>query len=207
MFFAMVLDCCHSGGMHRDGAAKARGITPPDDIRHRELKWDLKTRMWVARDFKRLGEGFTNDTQANLHYFGRNGATRRIGRASMLRGMTSNEYTRAKRTAPGGIVGPYLPLIIQACDEQQFSYEYRHGASSYGAFTYALAQILRDEKRISFKGLVEKTSERLKDLQYAQDPQILGPEIVMGADVPWMQSTGVKRASPKNKATGTKRRN
>jgi hypothetical protein len=34
-------------------------------------------------------------------------------------------------------VGPYLPLIIEACQEKEFSYEYRDGATSYGAFTYA----------------------------------------------------------------------
>ena len=35
--------------------------------------------------------------------------------------------------------GPYLPLIIEACGEDEFSYEYRHGATSHGAFTFSLA--------------------------------------------------------------------
>jgi|CXWL01.1.fsa_nt_gi hypothetical protein len=202
MHFAMVLDCCHSGGMHRDGAAKARGITPPDDIRHRELKWDLKTRMWVSRDFDRR-EGFTTNKSVNAKYFGENGATLRLGRAAMLRGLTSAEYQRVKRAENKSIVGPYLPLIIQACDELQYSYEYRHGSTSYGAFTYSLAQIVRQEKRLSFKALVEKTSAQLEDLQYQQNPQILGPEAVMGADVPWMQasSPAPRRAKAARKAS------
>jgi hypothetical protein len=41
----MIFDCCHSGGIHRDGGMRPRGLTPPDDIRHRELKWDRKTGM------------------------------------------------------------------------------------------------------------------------------------------------------------------
>src|SRR5678815_3221578 len=31
--FLTIFDCCHSGGMTRDGAARVRGLTPPDDIR------------------------------------------------------------------------------------------------------------------------------------------------------------------------------
>jgi hypothetical protein len=200
MHFAMVLDCCHSGGMHRDGAAKARGITPPDDIRHRELKWDLKTRMWVRRDFDRLGKNFSANKSVKAQFFGENGDTMRLGRAAMLRGLTSAEYQRVKRTEKKSIVGPFLPLIIQACSEQQYSYEYRHGSTSYGAFTYSLAQILRDEKRLSFKALVAKTGAQLAELQYPQSPQILGPEIVMGADVPWMQAPAQRRTKAVRKA-------
>ncbi len=206
MQFAMVLDCCHSGGMHRDGAAKARGITPPDDIRHRELKWDLKTRMWVARDFERLGEGFTANKSTRAKYFGENGATLRLGRAAMLRGLSSAEYQRVKRDEKRSIVGPYLPLIIQACDEHQYSYEYRHGSTSYGAFTYSLAHILRNQKQLSFEALVEKTGAHLKDLQYPQDPQILGPETVVAAKVPWMKDNATPPKRAKAKAAPRKRR-
>src|SRR5262249_26085584 len=35
--------------------------------------------------------------------------------------------------------GPYLPIIYEACKEQELAYEYRHGVTSYGAFTYSLS--------------------------------------------------------------------
>lgn len=49
--FVAMFDCCHSGGLTRDGGPRIRGLTPPDDIRHRALRWVAKAQMWVARDF------------------------------------------------------------------------------------------------------------------------------------------------------------
>lgn len=179
----MIFDCCHSGGIHRHGGAKAKGLAPPDDIRHRELKWDRKTSMWVQRDFKRVAPAFTATKEAGVAYFGRDGTTERIGRGSMLRGLTKAEY--AKRKAAKHTTGPYLPLIIEACGEGQLSFEYRHGAASFGAFTYCLAKLLREQKSISFEALVERTRVELADLQYDQTPQILGPTHIMKSKVPW----------------------
>ena len=51
--FVAIFDCCHSGGMTRDGSYKARGITPPDDIRHRMLKWNPDEQMWEERDWNK----------------------------------------------------------------------------------------------------------------------------------------------------------
>ena len=48
-FFA-IFDCCHSAGMTRDGMRKIRGITPPDDIRHRMLEWDARQQIWRERE-------------------------------------------------------------------------------------------------------------------------------------------------------------
>ncbi|MGH9162553.1 MAG: caspase family protein, partial [Vicinamibacteraceae bacterium] len=185
--FAMVLDCCHSGGMHRQGGAKVRGLTPPDDIRHRELKWDKKTDMWVARDFERLNREFSSAEDVASKFFGRDGTSTRLGRASLVRVQSETEYRRLKRRAGATPVGPYLPLIIEACREAELSYEYRHGATSYGAFTYGLCLELRKRKRISFKRLVEATNNTLGDLGYEQRPQILGPTAIMNARVPWSQ--------------------
>lgn len=183
--FAMILDCCHSGGMHRQGGAKVRGLNPPDDIRHRELKWDKKTDMWVSRDFKRLNRAFSSKPDVNASFFGGEGTSTRIGRASLLRGQPEAEYRRARRRAGKAPVGPYLPLIVEACQEKEFSYEYRHGVTSHGAFTYVLCQELRRRKRISFKQLVEVTAAKLADLGYEQRPQILGPQAIVNARVPW----------------------
>jgi hypothetical protein len=181
----MVFDCCHSGGIHRDGGMRARGVTPPDDIRHRELKWDRKTQLWVAREFERANKTFTSQKEVAVKYFGREGATERIGRASMLRGMSQAEYNKAKKSDEATPTGPYLPVIVEACKEDQFSYEYRHGSTSYGAFTYSLANVLRREKAITFQALVGTVKEQLADLQYAQEPQILGPTAILEYKVPW----------------------
>ena len=183
---AMIFDCCHAGGIHRNGGARARGLTPPDDIRHRELRWDLKTRMWVPRDFRRQGKGFTEDEALETRYFGKDGATERLGRAAMRRTLSTKAYEDRKAgDQPAIPAGPYLPLIIEACGEGELSYEYRHGAVSHGAFTYSLAAILREKKKITFQALVEQTGARLSDLGYAQKPQILGPSAHVGALTPW----------------------
>lgn len=185
--FAMILDCCHSGGMHRQGAARVRGLNPPDDIRHRELKWDKANDMWVSRDFEQLNRNFSSRREVNEAFFGEDGTSTRLGRASLLRGASEASYQRLKRRAGSPKVGPYLPLIIEACQEKEFSYEYRDGVVSYGAFTYALCLELRRQKRISFKRLVEATAAKLARLGYKQSPQILGPRIIVNARVPWTE--------------------
>jgi hypothetical protein len=189
----MVIDCCHSGSMHRQGAARARGITPPDDIRHRELKWDRDEQMWVERDFDAINPDFSRRVEDERAFFGRNLATVRLGRAAPLRIGDIKNYETSKK-ASAGPVGPFLPLIIEACAEEEFSYEYRHGVTSYGAFTFCFTSILRQEKDITFKRLVELTAERLEKLGYKQTPQILGPEIHINAKVPF--ETGGGRKEP-----------
>jgi len=181
----LIFDCCHSGGMHRDSASRVRAITPPDDIRHRSLKWDVKTQMWVTRDFKRLTKGFSAKSSVNRDYFGSSGSVARLGRASMLRGTDNQEYSTLRKETDNKPVGPYLPLIIQACQEDELASEYRHGATSYGAFTYSLASILRRKEDVTFNRLLKLTTTQLKDLQYDQRPQMLGPEVSTKSKVPW----------------------
>ncbi len=181
----LIFDCCHSGGMHRDSASSVRAITPPDDIRHRSLRWDVATQMWVQRDFKRITKGFSDKPSVNRDYFGSSGAVARLGRASMLRGTNNAEYTKLREKVVGKPVGPYLPLIIQACQEDELASEYRHGATSYGAFTYSFATILRRNKNLTFSQLIERTTAQLKELKYDQRPQLLGPDKVTGSKVSW----------------------
>jgi hypothetical protein len=197
----LIFDCCHSGGIHRQSAAKARGISPPDDIRHRQLKWDTKTKMWVDRDFKRLNKSFSTQSKANAEFFGDNGAKVRLGRAALLRQDTQAQYRRARKRKDGP-VGPFLPLIVEACGEEELSYEYRHGATSYGAFTFCLASILREKQSITFQALVDLTEKRLAELQYDQVPQILGPSSVINAKVPW-NTGGAVRKKPRRGKPGT----
>ena len=139
-------------------------------------------------ELHRINEKFTPRRELAAQYFGESGATVRLGRGSMLRGATSAQYNRMVRDKDPAAIGPYLPVIIEACAEEELSYEYRHGAVSYGAFTYSLANILRRRagKPISFKKLVEETRDQLADLKYNQVPQILGPTKVLQARVPWL---------------------
>src|SRR5262245_31490505 len=184
--FAMIFDCCHSGGVHRSGVHRPRGINPPDDIRHREIEWDSDRGMWVPRGFKKLNKNFSRRAEVNKEFFGSNGATARLGRASAVRGMSETAYNAMKRKEGGDTrFGPYLPLILQACGEGELSYEYQHGVTSFGAFTFSLTKTLRETKNITFRALVERTKKELHDLEYEQTPQILGPGAVVRARVPW----------------------
>lgn len=187
----MIFDCCHSGSMHRDGASRARGITPPDDIRHRQLRWNREEEMWVEREFDPLNRNFSRRAAQTRAFFGSNRATVRLGRAAELRVTDEKSYDSAKN-ASGAPVGPFLPMIIEACGEEQYSYEYRHGATSYGAFTFCLTSILRKEKTITFQRLVDLATERLKRLGYDQKPQILGPSVYLNAVVPFETGRGGK---------------
>lgn len=194
----LVFDCCHAGSMHRQSGAKARGISPPDDIRHRQLKWDQSTQMWVDRDFEPLNGEFSPDGKATRRFFGENQATVRLGRATLLRRDSEERYNVARKASKSPI-GPYLPLIIEACGENELSYEYRHGATSYGAFTFCLASVLREEKNITFSDLVSTVRERLARLQYDQTPQILGPTSHLGAKVPFRTGQATRRPPVRGK--------
>ncbi len=182
---AMIFDCCHSGGIHRAGMPRPKGLNPPDDIRHREIKWLPDVGMWVDRDFKPLNKDFVavgkgKDAAERAKkerelFFGSDGATSRLGRASPVRGMSAKRYSQMKEAKGNSRFGPYLPLILEACGEDESSYEYKHGVTSFGAFTFALSKILRTEKNITFDALVKRTGAELGGLKYAQTPQILGP--------------------------------
>jgi len=186
MQFSMIFDCCHSGGIHRDGGARARGLNPPDDIRHRSIRWSKEHDMWVPRDFNGFNNEFSSNDDETSKYFGNNGAVARLGRASLIRGQSEKQYRATKRSEKNKPVGPYLPLILEACGEDEFAYEYEHGVISYGAFTFALSNNLRKAKRITFEKLVDKTSIQLRDLGYQQKPNILGPASITGMRVPWL---------------------
>jgi hypothetical protein len=180
----MMFDCCHSGGIHRAGCAKARGIEPPDDIRHRALRWNAEISMWEPRELRDINRNFTSNKDVEKQFMGENGSTYRLGRAMALRPMSEAEYKRASRERKQHI-GPFLPVIIEACQEAEYAYEYRHGVTSYGAFTFAMATVLRKRRRISFGDLTLETAKHLAYLGYDQKPQILGPKAVVRSQVPW----------------------
>lgn len=188
--FVTVLDCCHSGGMTRDSGFKARGLNPPDDIRHRTIKWDPKRQMWIPRELNLSKQKlFASNTTNKAIYTGENGGTQRFGRGVSLWSEVK-EFAEAKKKY--GTMGPYMPLIIEACKEKEYSYEYKHGVTSYGAFTYSLTTILRDlnrkqkQSKVTFKELIDTTAKQLKELGYQQTPQIVGPSSKVNAKVPFL---------------------
>ncbi|HXE47564.1 MAG TPA: caspase family protein [Ramlibacter sp.] len=185
-YFVAVFDCCHSGGMTRDGGPRIRGLTPPDDIRHRALRWAPSEQMWVPRDFPPLNRSLAEKKDGHS-YLGLSGATNRLGRAAELRTMPNAEYDATRKAL--GHDGPYLPILLEACQEREFSYEYRHGATSYGAYTFCMAQVLRASRasRVnpSFEELNALVTEKLHRLKYNQTPALVGAKKRVAQQVPW----------------------
>ena len=180
--FLAIFDCCHSGGMHRDGAARVRGLTPPDDIRHRELKWSAKHQMWVGRDFKEVMPN-VEERKKRPALFGEDGDLNRLGRSAELR-RDKKAFERARKEYDHK--GPFMPIIFQACEEKQFSYEYRHGVQSYGAFTYSLGLILRQSrKKPTWTELIASAEAKLKELRYDQKPCLVAPTKLKNQRIPW----------------------
>ena len=184
--FVAMFDCCHSGGLTRDGGPRIRGLTPPDDIRHRALRWVAKEQMWEARNFPSSNRSLA-DKKDGHSYLGVNGSTRRMGRAATLRTQPNQEYNATRKTL--GHHGPYLPILLEACQEQEFSYEYRNGATSYGAYTFCMAQVLRANRanklNPSFESLNAEVSEKLHRLKYNQTPVLVGAKALIAQPVPW----------------------
>lgn len=195
-YFVAMFDCCHSGGLTRDGGPRVRGLTPPDDIRHRALKWDATERMWVPRDFKPLNRSLEK-RRNGADFLGNNGATQRLGRAMMLRTKSDKDYDKARKELDH--LGPYMPILLEACQEQQLSYEYRDGVTSYGVYTYSMAAALR-ELRIkgenpSFKTLNDLVTEKLRRMRYNQTPNLVGAKVRCNAPVPWGNLQGAPPAA------------
>jgi hypothetical protein len=196
--FMMVLDSCYSGGMTR-GGPRVRGLEPPDDIRHRMLRWDAAAQLWVPRELPPAdqqapeGEPGTGGPQA--------AATRLLGRAGALRILPRPRYVKVRQAL--GHRGPYKPVVYEACSAQESAYEYRHGVIPYGAFTYALAANLRRHgaarEPVTFKALLDETASTLqKTLDFDQHPVADGPSDILKANVPWQGAGGG--------ATGKRRR-
>jgi hypothetical protein len=185
--FLAIFDCCHSGGMSRDGSRRVRGISPPDDIRHRALRWNASLEMWEERTFTSPNRDLAKKDK-DAAYLGDNRATYRFGRSVNLRSLAAKEYDRRREAY--GHQGPYLPIIMEACQESQLSYEYRHGVTSYGAYTYSLATVLRrlrgkEKKNPTFAELTKLVDAQLKQLKYEQTPCLLGPSATIAQPIPW----------------------
>ncbi len=180
--FVALFDCCHAGGLTRGSALTVRSITPPDDIAHRQLKWDKEWQMWVPRDFVKPVVDRMESTDPRSPVV-------RLGRGIGLRPAHTRNLGRAF-----GHCGPYMPAIMMACRAEELAHEYRHGGGhSYGAFTYALAQVLRDTQRAPInttKELCALINTRLPALGYDQHCALDGPHEQLNVVNTWL-SPGV----------------
>ncbi|MBS0506015.1 MAG: caspase family protein [Proteobacteria bacterium] len=185
--FLAIFDCCHAGGMSR-GGQRVRGIDPPDDVRHRMLRWDAGHQMWVPRDFveqaARTGRTFRADKAKQVPLPDATQLCRRgLGEAKGLWSADRESFDAAKSLL--GHSGPYVPLLLFAAEESELAAEYDHGSTAYGAFTFALVKRLRASvKALSFQQLVLGVRQELKALGYHQTPTISGPRIKRDGKVP-----------------------
>lgn len=184
--FLAILDCCHAGGMAR-GGQRVRGIEPPDDLRHRELRWNPRHQMWVPRDFAERtpgkGRSFAMQTYSKAQLTWTSTNRSGLGESSGLRLQSPEEFSAA--TQSYGHLGPYMPVLIFAARENELAAEYEHGSVSYGAFTFTLTKQLRQYRQIpTFAGLIKDTTKELASLGYHQTPEITGPRDKTGAEVP-----------------------
>jgi hypothetical protein len=179
--FTIMLDCCHAGGMARGTALRARGLAPPDDIRHRMLRWDRDSQMWLPRE--RLVHVTPQEEKKVARasdrpsWLGESGSVRRMGRGTSLWTPSATEYRQAK--AANDHRGPYVPVMLEACAEGELAYEYRHGVTAYGAFTYSVCSVLHQvaaqqkRQRFSFEQLIERVGERIASVvAEPQNPQL-----------------------------------
>lgn len=193
--FVMILDCCHAGGMARAAGTAVRGLDPPDDVRHRAIRWDASRGVWVPRPLPDLVPGPSDATGGNRRFVGRleadgAGCVRRLGCATRLRRLPDARYRALRRRR--GHHGPYLPTILEACAERERAYEYEHGSQAFGAFTFTLVRVLRALRaagpHVHFDGLVARTRRELAALGFAQTPRCTGPREVRRAPLPWIPS-------------------
>ena len=121
---------------------------------------------------------------------GDNGSTYRLGRAIHLRTLKKERYDKQRNELDH--YGPYLPIIMEACREEQLASEYRHGAVSYGAFTFSLAEVLRSSrakgKNPSFSELSKLVADRLREFKFNQTPCLVGAKAVIKEKVPWFKA-------------------
>jgi hypothetical protein len=133
---------------------------------------------------------------------GTNQATYRIGRGMRGRVLPHGVYRRL----PPDQRGPYLPVIIEACQENSLSYEYRDGVTSYGAFTYSFVKDLRAKPGSTFEQAVQNAAATLTNLNFAQVPQIIGPSSIVKHPIPGTPSSALpKRKTPSKRKTSTQR--
>ncbi len=163
--FTAIFDCCHGGGMSRSSAARVRGLTPPDDIRHRMLAYQSG---WQDR--------FAAATSDRLARVKREAGPLRVGTLGAGLAVRPDRVAYEQARESRGQPGPFMPLLAYACAEGELSFEHQVGATVHGAFTWTLLQKLNRSKLPSFQRLVEKrVRPAVRKLGYAQTAEVSGP--------------------------------
>jgi hypothetical protein len=141
--------------------------------------------MWIPRDLQLASRHLLDSDERRSEFLGSSGAIKRLGRA-VPTWISARRYREA--TDAYGHKGPYVPILLEACQEGEYAYEYRHGATSYGAFTYSLVNIFRQAARsgkgLSWEILMRRVGKRLKELEYQQTPVLVCPRVKQKARVP-----------------------
>ena len=111
-----------------------------------------------------------------------------MGRGDHRRHPVFRSCVCADLRAPRDRRGPYMPVVLTACEEGGYAYEYHHGTIGYGVFTYALAKEFRKaqaarESDLSFTELGERMNATMKTLRYDQISDVKGPKAVCRAPV------------------------
>ena len=182
--FLTIFDCCHSGGMTREGGLRARGLALPDDIRHRVLEW----KAGEFRERRILGQPINTVQSKNKPLDYRHGPVRQLGCAAGLRDASEKKFKAVR--AAFGHKGPFMPFILQACAEGELAYEYRHGAQSNGAFTWFLAEAMHAARGPwTWNGLVAEVRKRIAAQGYKQQPQLVCPKALRTEKIPWKKTS------------------
>ena len=81
-----------------------------------------------------------------------------------------------------------MPVVLTACEEGGYAYEYHHGTIGYGVLTYALAKEFRRaqtarETGVSFSEFGQRVNATMKTLRYDQISDVKGPKVACRAPV------------------------
>ena len=94
--------------------------------------------------------------------------------------------SRAQTRKIYGHKGPFMPLLLYACGENQLASEYDHGSVAYGAFTFVLAKTMRETRakpsESALETVIKQASDTLTNLGYQQKPEFVGASSKYPAD-------------------------
>lgn len=171
--FTVILDCCHSGGMDRGVQGKIKGLEIPDDIRHRMQFWDAE-KGWQKRIFPTYFEKGSK----YFDFAGESGSCQKIGRALELRNPNEEQFKTQRDFF--GHLGPYLPIIFEACQEYEPALEMKYGNQAYGAFTFSFVNTLRALRKTNIKpsldSFLKLVGDNLRQYITGQTPKLVAPQ-------------------------------